>query len=457
MGRTFALFAVALASLAAAAMAALLRPAAPKPADPTPLPAATAVAPGLRMRAFLERLYLPTDHGTNGYLEVDLVADADPVAGRRRVPVNALLILDRSGSMSGVKMDRARDAARALVRALLPEDRLAIVEFSSGASVILHSTPLTPQARSRAMEAIEELQPSGGTNLGAAFDAARPELAQGRGGGRVDKVFLASDGQANEGVADPAGLLRLARRDLGDATLSTFGIGDDYDEDLLSALAAQAGGRARYIDSPEILAGAFRAELSRAAALVARDVRVRVTGLSGVSLDRVLGYEPDAGWVRVPDFAAGEERRVLVKLTIPPGRGLVDIAAVELAFAGATGEQRTARAVAQATFTSDASLLAQPPTQAAAAGASAEMAELAQQAALLQEQGDRRQARARLDAVKRVAAQGARAVPASAAEIARAASEYEQGVIDIDVEGGVASKKLKSKAFDQVRAPLAGW
>jgi len=81
-------FAVALASLAAAAMAALLRPAAPKPADPTPLPAATAVAPGLRMRAFLERLYLPTDHGTNGYLEVDLVADATPSRAPAR-PVNA--------------------------------------------------------------------------------------------------------------------------------------------------------------------------------------------------------------------------------------------------------------------------------------------------------------------------------------------------------------------------------
>ena len=151
MGRTFALFAVALASLAAAAMAALLRPAAPKPADPKPLPVATAAAPGLRMRAFLERLYLPTDRDTSAYLEVDLIADADPAPGRRRVPVNAVLILDRSGSMSGVKMDRAREAARALVRALLPEDRLAIVEFSSGASVILHSTPLTPQARSRAM------------------------------------------------------------------------------------------------------------------------------------------------------------------------------------------------------------------------------------------------------------------------------------------------------------------
>jgi len=453
MGRTFALFAVALASLAAAAMAALLRPAAPKPADPNPVPAAT--APRLRMRAFLERLYLPTDRDTTAYLQIDLIADADSAAEHRRAPVNAVLILDRSGSMSGVKMDRAREAARALVRALLPEDRLAIVEFSSGASVVLHSTPLTPQARSRAMEAIEELQPSGGTNMSAAFAAAGPELRLGRG--RVDKVFLASDGQANEGVADAAGLLRLARRDLEGATLSTFGIGDDYDEDLLSALASQAGGRARYIDSPEILPGAFRAELSRAAALVARDVRVRVKGLSGVSLDRVLGYEPEAGWVRVPDFAAGEERRVLVKLTIPPGRGLADIAAVELTFAGATGEQRTSVAMAQATFTSDPSLLAQAPTQAAATGASAEMAELAQQAALLQEKGDRREARARLDIVKRVATRAAREAPASAEEIARAAIEYERGVNAIDAPGGVASKKLKSRAFDQVRAPVAGW
>src|ERR1700682_2839647 len=109
MGRTLDLFAVPRASLAAAAMAALLRPAALNPADPRPIPVATAAAPGLRMRAFLERLYLPTDRDSNAYLEVDLVADADPAAGRRRVPVNAVLILDRSGSMSGVKMDRARE------------------------------------------------------------------------------------------------------------------------------------------------------------------------------------------------------------------------------------------------------------------------------------------------------------------------------------------------------------
>jgi Ca-activated chloride channel homolog len=459
MRRTFALFAVALASLAAAAMAVLLRPATSKPGAPPPVvPAvASATSAGLRMQALLERLYLPEDRNTSAYLQVDLVAGGDSGATRPRVPVNAVLILDRSGSMSGAKIEHAREAARALVQALGADDRLAIVEFSSGASVLLRSTALTAQVRSRARELIEALQPMGGTNLSAAFEVAAPELAVGRVAGRVDKVFLASDGQANEGIADRPGLLRLARNRFGSATLSTFGIGDDYDEDLMSALASQAGGRARYIDSPAILAGAFRAELSRAATLVARDVHLRVTGLSGASVDRVLGYDADGGWVRVPDFAAGEERRVLVKLTIPPGRGVANVAAVELTFKGATGEQQKAREVAQATFTSEAALLGQAPTQAAATGASVEMAELAQEAAQFREKGDGREARARLDAVNRVAARAAKVAPASSAQIARAATEYERLVEAIDAPGGAASKKVKARAFDAVRAPVAGW
>jgi Ca-activated chloride channel homolog len=457
MPRTFLVLALAVASLAAAATARLCRSFPTKGPVPTPVGSASASASGLRMQALLERLHLAEDRSTNAYLMVDLIADPDTGVRRAPVPVNAVLILDRSGSMSGVKMERAREAARALVQALGAADRLAVVEFSSGASVLLRSTPLTPEARSRALSAIEELDPSGGTNMSAAFDAAAPELAEGRGGGRVDKVFLASDGQANEGISDRAGLLRLARRDFGTATLSTFGIGDDYDEDLMAALASQAGGRARYVDSPEILPGAFRAELSRAAALVARDVHLKISGLSGASLDRVLGYEVDGGSVRIPDFAAGEERRVVAKLVIPPGRGLADIAAVELSFESAAGQPQRARVVAQAAFTSDAALLGRPPTQAAAAGASAEMAELAQQAAALQETGQRKQARLRLDAVRRIAARAAQAAPASATEVLRAADAYETGVTAIDSAGDAASKRVKSKAFDAVRAPVAGW
>jgi len=157
MPRTFLVLALALASLAAAATVRLCWPFRAKSAAPTPVAVASASASGLRMQALLERLYLAEDRSTNAYLEVDLIADSDSGVRRAPVPVNAVLILDRSGSMSGVKIERAREAARALVQALGPADRLAVVEFSSGASVLLHSTPLTPDARSRALAAIEDI------------------------------------------------------------------------------------------------------------------------------------------------------------------------------------------------------------------------------------------------------------------------------------------------------------
>jgi hypothetical protein len=144
-------------------------------------------------------------------------------------------------------------------------------------------------------------------------------------------------------------------------------------------------------------------------------------------------------------------------MAIRPGRGLRELAAVELSFEGANGERREARAVAEATFTSDAALLAEASTQAAATGAAAEMADLAGQAAQLQESGDRREARNRLDALNRIAAQAAKAVPASAEEISLAAAQYEGEVKAIDAPGDAASKKLKARAFDAVRAPVAGW
>ena len=450
MRKTFVLVAAAIASLAAAAVAFILRP---RPVEQQPHPQRAGV---LRMTTQLDHRYLPESGGA-AYLQIDLAADGD-ASQRRRVPVNAVLILDRSGSMTGPKIDRARDAARALVNALNADDRLAIVEFSSEASVVFPSRPMSPQLRAIAMGVIDGIEPMGGTNMSAAFDIAAPELARGHTGGRVDKVFLASDGQANEGISDRAGLLKLAQRDFAGATMSTFGMGEDYDEDLMTAFAAQNGGRARYIANPEVLPGAFRDELSRAATEVARNVRVRIKPLAGASVDRILGYEDDSGWARLPDFAAGEERRVLAKLRVPAGTGLTSVAEVELQFDEvASGAAQRAEAAAQVTLTADRALQAVPATEAAAYGAKAELADLAQQAALDQEQGRRELAQQRLGQMQVVAGQLSQAMPAAAPAMKKAIGEYEREVAAIQGAGDAPAKALKQKTFDAVRAPLAGW
>jgi Ca-activated chloride channel family protein len=453
MRRTVLLFSVALASIAAATVAALLRP--PRNVPPSPqafLPRSSATGP-LRMTAQMDRRFLPEQGGGESFLQIDLVA-AGQAAVRPRVPVNAVLVLDRSGSMQGEKIERARQAARELITALGEGDRLSIVEFSSSARVLLPSGAVTAATRAAALEAVDALFAAGGTNMSAAFDLASTQLGQGRGAGRVDKVFLASDGQANEGVSDRPGLLGLAARDFGSATLSTFGLGEDYDEEFMNALAAAGGGRARYIASPGELPAAVRGELSRATASVARNVRLRVEGLGGARVERVLGYE-GADQVRLPDFAAGEERRVLIKLGLPAGRGAMDLAVAELSFDDEQGQPRKAEVRAGATLTADASRLAEPAGPAAVEGARAELAELATQAARLREQGRQVEARAQFVSMHKVANIAAAAAPGTS--ILQDEESYERDVAAVDRAGGAASKKLKERAFDAVRAPVKGW
>ena len=455
MRKTFALFALALASITAAAVAFVLR--SPKPAVPPASHASDPVSAGaMHLSAQLDHRYLSEQGGGKAYLQIDLGDDAEGGA-RHHVPVNAVLILDRSGSMQGQKLDRARDAARALVTALGEGDCFSLIEFSSQARVALPSTLVSAATRETALAAIDRLSAMGGTNMSSAFDVAAGQLAAGRAQGRIDKVFLASDGQANEGVFERSSLLQIAARDFGGATLSTFGLGEDYDEDFMNALAASSGGRARYIASPEVLAEAFREELSRAATVVARNVRLRVNGVAGASIESVLGYEVSDGWVRLPDFAAGEARRVLVKLALPQGHGETDLAAVELSFDDAVGEPRHAQASAHAVFTADAKDLRQPAGPAAAYGAKAEMAALAFKAASLRESGNQNEAHDQMLRLQSVAKIAAAAAPAEADSLAGEEESYERDVAAIDRAGGAASKRLKEKTFNAARAPLAGW
>ena len=455
MFRTAALLSLVVASAAATAVATLRAPR--RAADPKDLPVATAREGALRLSARLDRRWLDVRGGAP-YLEVDIAADGAPALGQRTA-VNAVLIVDRSGSMSGEKIARARDAARALIAELDGEDRLAIVDFASDAHLLLASAAATPAVKESALAQVSRLQATTGTNLSAALDLAAPQLERGRAPSRLDKVFLATDGLANEGVSDRHGLLEIAARDFGRATISTFGIGEDYDEDLLAALAAQAGGRTRFIHSAAELPPAMRSELTRATSAVARDVRLDVSGLAGVRVTRVLGYGVDGSSIRLPDFAAGEERRVLVKLALPPAReGDADVARIALSFADGGGATHRSETVARGSFTAKASLLSARANDAMAHGVRAELADLARDAAELKGQGRAEEARLRVQQMGTlVNLSAAAAPPASVPALEKEADAYRISVDEIQGKGDVASKKVKQQAFDSVRAPVSGW
>ncbi len=188
--------------------------------------------------------------GGDGRVRVELLlrGESQPSTAPVGLPTDLVVILDRSGSMRGRKIADARAAIRELVGQLGARDRFALVTYSTAARLAL---PLHEAERSRRGDfraAIERIVPNGGTNLSSGLDLALDVVERARVPGREPRVVLISDGLVNQGDVTVAGLTaRAGRAAAGEYVLSTVGVGEDFDERLLTALADAGTGNYYYL------------------------------------------------------------------------------------------------------------------------------------------------------------------------------------------------------------------
>jgi Ca-activated chloride channel family protein len=166
----------------------------------------------------------------------------------------------------------------------------------------------------------------GSTNLFGGWMRGCEQVALHAGGEVVSRALLLTDGLANVGVTDRFELethaAELRRR--GVAT-STFGVGHDFDEALLEAMATAGGGNFYYIQDARQVGDFMTSELGEALEVVARDVRIEVTLPFGAQLE-VLGSEPverrgpEAWAVEIGELVARQDREVVLRLNFPDGR-----------------------------------------------------------------------------------------------------------------------------------------
>lgn len=186
------------------------------------------------------------------------------------------LVLDRSGSMGGRKIEMAKKAVNHAIQLLGARDRLAIVTYDTDVDTLLETTEAVPEAKTLAMSRLQAIDARGGTDLHAGW--ARGASLLGTSAAATDvtrRVLLLSDGQANQGETDPEVLARYASelRAKG-ITTTTFGLGSDFDEQLMSSLSTQGGGNFYFIEQPAQIPDFFASELGETLEVVARDVRL---------------------------------------------------------------------------------------------------------------------------------------------------------------------------------------
>jgi len=312
-------------------------------------------APVLNMNLSLDRDVLPAGQNETAIIKISLDVARIPHE-TSRPPVNLTLILDRSGSMSGDKIVKAREAAITALRLLGPQDLFSLVMYDHTVQTLI---PPQAAANTERLEAqIMQIRTGGNTALFGAVSQGAAEIRKNLLPQYVHRAILLSDGLANVGPSSPLDLARLGAALLKEGiSVTTIGIGNDFNEDLMAGLADRSDGNHYFVESSVDLPRIFASELGDVLSVAARGVTIELETPSGVRPIRIIGREGrilnNRVEIHLNQLYGGQEKYALIEVEVKPGRAeqTLSIASAHCRYENAlTNQQESSKAKAQVRF-----------------------------------------------------------------------------------------------------------
>ncbi len=273
----------------------------------------------------IDHLSIPSPQGTQ--VRALLSMSGQVPTDRDRAPIGLALVLDRSGSMDGDRLDAAVAAAALAVDRLHPDDVVSAVAFDHDVQVV--ASPAWRKSQTGLAQSLRALRSGGSTNLSGGWLRGRQDMQDalpllGDLAGSSRRIVLLTDGHANHGITEPAVLLELARtaRANGIST-TTIGVGEGYDDDLLRGIADAGGGNAWYVEKPDQAHDVLAEELGALLSVCAQGLRVELTLSESVEIAMVHSTwpstrpQPGVLLFDLGDLYASEPKPLLLELFVP--------------------------------------------------------------------------------------------------------------------------------------------
>lgn len=248
-----------------------------------------------------------------------------------RPPLNLGFVLDKSGSMYGDKLDYAKQAIAYAIQQLLPSDRLSLTLFDTKIETKIPSTLATD--KQKLLETVKLIRSGSSTALHDGWVQGGIQVGEYLNRDHLNRVILLSDGLANVGETNPDviasdvhGLMQTG------ITTSALGVGRDYDEDLLEAIARSGDGNFFHIASPEDLPQIFETELQGLATTLGRAVTLKLNPQAGTTVKEVLNdlEREESGAIKLPNLTVANPLKVVVRLRLPALSAVTDVLKVTL-------------------------------------------------------------------------------------------------------------------------------
>jgi len=276
----------------------------------------------VRVYADVDRPVVVADRDATIVIKVGLTGICEAWK-HERPPLNVAVVLDKSGSMQAdSKMENAKRGAIEVVERLEDCDVMSLVVYDTRPRVVFPAQ--TVRDKDRLIEMIRNIHAGGNTALYGGVRLGQDEVRKHISWEYENRIILLSDGLANVGPSATEDLAYLGRA-LGeeDISVTTIGVGLDYNEDLMTALASESGGNAYFASSGRDLPRIFAEEIGEAMTVAARDVRINIHCYEGVRPIAVIGREGDISGrrmsVTVGKLFGEHEKYALFEVQVPRG------------------------------------------------------------------------------------------------------------------------------------------
>lgn len=279
--------------------------------------------PEVKLKVETDRATLPAGKSERVVLKISLQPEKILREESSRPPVNLALVLDRSGSMTGQKLEQAKEAAVLAARRLGTKDIVSLIAYDSAAKVIVPSQQ--GENIEEFVDSVRRLRAGGNTALFAGVNLGASEIRKNLEGKYFNRLILLSDGLANIGPSSPDDLIRLGRALVKEnVSVSAVGLGAGYNEDLMAGIAREGQGNLYFAETSRELPSIFDAEIGDALSVVAEKADIRIELEAGVRPVRLIGRQGTIRGNRVEieikQLYGGQERFALLEVEVPSGK-----------------------------------------------------------------------------------------------------------------------------------------
>lgn len=264
--------------------------------------------------------YLLDSTSRTGYLYLETSMKRFVNEAVRKVPLNISIVLDRSGSMAGEKMDFAKKAANGIIDRLSPDDYVSVVIYDEFIDVIQTATPVKYKDSIKAR--IAKIKPRGSTNLWGGSERGYEQVQANFKKDYINRVLLISDGLITAGPKIPSRIIAKVQeyKDIQGISISTFGVGLDYNETLMTDMAENGAGNYYYIDRADKMEAMFNKELNGLLNVLAQNAELTITLPRGITVEKIYpfkyGLDKNEITIRFRDLFSEEVKSMILQFRL---------------------------------------------------------------------------------------------------------------------------------------------